>query len=255
MASILPDITENDVKALTERIRNAVKATGRKGVVIGLSGGIDSAVVAKLCVNALGSKNVMCVFMPSDATPSEDRKTTKELCAGWNAEYVIRDIQPAIDALTAAPDMNTPLSVGNMTARCRMAVLYNIANENKRLVAGTTNRSEYMIGYFTKFGDGACDISPLSGHYKTQVRQIAKMLNIPDKIIKKTPSANLWEGQTDEGEIGISYDILDPILYMAEKGRTDKEISDAAGASEEMIISVRRMISVSDHKRRMPIQP
>jgi len=257
MTACIPKITEGDVSMLTDGIRNAVEGTGCKGIVLGLSGGIDSAVVAKLCVNALGPKNVMCVFMPSRATPAEDYKVTKELCTKWGTEYRILDVQPAVDSLSAilTATTNTPLDRGNIVARCRMIVLYNLAKKYNRLVMGASNESEILIGYFTKFGDGACDISPLSGLYKTQIRQIAKIIGIPEKIIKKKPSAGLWEGQTDEEEIGITYDLLDPILYMIVNGRSDKEICDAVGASAETVMTIRSKVKNSEHKRNPPIRP
>jgi len=257
MAQCIPKITENDIATLTEGIRNAVGGTGCNGVVLGLSGGIDSAVVAKLCVNAIGSKNVMCVFMPSRATPAEDYRITKELCAKWGTEYRILDVQPAVDSLSAilTATTNTPLDKGNIVARCRMIVLYNLAKKYNRVVMGASNESEILIGYFTKFGDGACDISPLSGLYKTHIRQIAKMIGIPEKIIKKKPSAGLWEGQTDEEELGITYDDLDPVLYMIVNGNSDNEITDATGVPADKVSSIRSKVRNSEHKRNPPIRP
>jgi len=257
MASCIPKITEREVESLTDGIRNAVEGTGCSGVVIGLSGGIDSAVVAKLCVNAIGPKNVMCVFMPSRATPAEDYRITKELCSKWGMEYRILDVQPAVDSLSAilTATTNTPLDRGNIVARCRMIVLYNLAKKYGRIVMGASNESEILIGYFTKFGDGACDISPLSGLYKTHVRQIAKIVGVPEKVIKKKPSAGLWEGQTDEEDLGITYDVLDPLLYMIVHGNSDAEISDATGVSSEMISSIRERVAKNGHKRLPPIRP
>jgi NAD+ synthase len=249
-------MSDSDVISLTDNIRAVVKGTGCSGVVIGLSGGIDSAVVAKLCVNALGAENVMCVFMPSRATPPEDYRITKDICLKWGMEYKILDVQPAVDSLSAilTATTNTPLDRGNIVARCRMIVLYNLAKKYGRVVMGASNESEILIGYFTKFGDGACDISPLSGLYKTHVRQIARMIGIPDKIIKKKPSAGLWEGQTDEEDIGISYDDLDPILYSISSGCSDAEISDATGASSDTVISIRERVMKNEHKRLPPIR-
>jgi len=257
MVSAPQKITEDDVKKLTDGIRNAVRRTGCSGVVIGLSGGIDSAVVAKLCVNAIGAENVLCVFMPSRATPAEDYKITADLCSKWKMEYRILDVQPAVDSLSAilTATTNTPLDRGNIVARCRMIVLYNLAKKYGRVVMGASNESEIMIGYFTKFGDGACDISPLSGIYKTQVRQIAKIIGVPEKVIKKKPSAGLWEGQTDEEEIGITYDDLDPVLYSFRAERSDKEISDMTGVPVDIVAAVRNKIKNSEHKRHPPIRP
>jgi len=257
MASGIRKITDGDIGPLTDGIRNAVRRTGCKGVVIGLSGGIDSAVVAKLCVNAIGADNVLCVFMPSRATPAEDYRITKDLCMKWGMEYRILDVQPAVDSLSAilTATTDTPLDRGNIVARCRMIVLYNLAKKYGRLVMGASNESEIMIGYFTKFGDGACDISPLSGLYKTQVRQIAKLIGIPDEIIVRRPSAGLWEGQTDEEDIGISYDDLDPVLYNIKEGHTDDEISKFTGTSADTVATIRQKVANSEHKRMPPIRP
>jgi NAD+ synthase len=256
MASVVPKITEKDVDSLIRRVRGAVDGTEGNGVVIGLSGGLDSAVTAKICVLALGPEKVMCVFMPSHATPAEDHRITKKLSAEWGTGYTVSDVRAATDSLSAISGGDvTPQSVGNITARCRMAVLYDIAKKQRKLVAGTTNKSEYSIGYFTKFGDGACDISPLSEYYKTQIMQIAKIVGIPDEITDKKPSAGLWEGQTDEGEIGMPYSRLDEILYLIERNTSVKEIKDITGATPGEISSVRNMIDSSGHKRKMPIRP
>ncbi|MCL2143429.1 MAG: NAD+ synthase [Methanomassiliicoccaceae archaeon] len=257
MVSRLPKITDSDVVSLTERIRNAVGGTGCGGVVIGLSGGIDSAVVAKLCADAIGPENVLCVFMPSRATPAGDYRITKELCDEWGVEYRILDVQPAVDSLTAilTATTDTRLDRGNIVARCRMIVLYNLARKHDRVVMGASNESEIMIGYFTKFGDGACDISPLSGIYKTQVRQMAKLIGIPEEIIKRRPSAGLWEGQTDEEDIGITYDALDPVLYAIASGHSDAEIHNATNVSEDMIAAIRSRVVANEHKRRLPVRP
>jgi NAD+ synthase len=195
--------------------------------------------------------------MPSRVTPVEDYRITTDLCKRWGTEHKILDVQPAVESLTSIlmATTNTPLDRGNIIARCRMIVLFNLAKKYGRLVMGTSNESETAIGYFTKFGDGACDISPLSGIYKTQIRQIAQIIGIPENIIKRQPSAGLWEGQTDEGEIGMSYDVLDPVLYLMKQGRSDKEISDAVGVTVALAASVRDKVKGSEHKRQLPIRP
>ena len=144
---------------------------------------------------------------------------------------------------------------GNIAARCRMVVLFNLAKKNNKVVMGATNESEFRMGYFTKFGDGAYDISPMSGLYKTHVRQIARILGIPDEIIKRPPTAGLWAGQTDEGEMGITYDDLDPVLYRMSKGASDEEISARTGVPTEKVASVREKVAKSEHKRIPPICP
>lgn len=253
----IPNITTEDVESLIGFIRTAVGSTGSEGVVIGLSGGIDSAVVTKLCVDALGPDKVLNVFMPSRGTPAGDYKTTRDLSNMWGTEYRVVDVQPAVDALAAVllSGEETPLERGNISARCRMIVLYNLAKKRKYLVVGTSNQSEIMMGYFTKFGDGACDITPLANMYKTEVRQIAKHIGIPEEIIAKPPSAGLWEGQTDESDMGIKYSDLDSILYDMEQDRSDAQIAADTGLPREQIADIRRQVESMEHKRLPAARP
>ncbi len=253
----IPNVTADDVKELESFIQQTIAKANAKGAVIGLSGGIDSAVVTKLCVDALGPDKVLNVFMPSRVTSPEDYKTTKELSAMWGTEYRVVDIQPAVDALAAVllSDAETPLERGNISARCRMIVLYNLAKKRQYLVMGTSNQSEIMMGYFTKFGDGACDATPLANMYKTEVRQIAAHIGVPEEIISKPPSAGLWEGQTDESEMGIKYEDLDAILYDMEQDRSDSQIANDTGLSREQVKDIRRQVLSMEHKRLPPIRP
>ena len=253
----IPDITREDKDRLVGFIRNAVDDIGCKGVVIGISGGIDSATVTKLCVDAIGADKVLNVFMPSRVTPAEDYKTTAELCAMWGTEYKVVDIQPAVDALAAVllTGKETPLERGNISARCRMIVLYNLAKKRDSIVMGTSNQSEMMMGYFTKFGDGACDVTPLANLYKTEVRQLARLIGIPEEIISKPPSAGLWEGQTDESEMGITYSDLDQILYDLEQDRSDAQIAADTGLEKSRVAEIRRQVESMEHKRLPPLRP
>ena len=238
-------------------IRGTVESIGCKGVVVGLSGGIDSATVTKLCVDALGPDKVLNVFMPSRVTPAEDYKTTSELCSMWGTEYKVVDIQPAVDALMAVllSGREMPLERGNISARCRMIVLYNLAKKRDYVVMGTSNQSEMMMGYFTKFGDGACDITPMANLYKTEVRQMARLIGVPEPIIAKPPSAGLWEGQTDESEMGIKYEDLDGILYDLEQDRSDSQIAADTGLPISEIVRIRTQVQSMEHKRLPAIRP
>ncbi len=253
----IPNITSEDVQGLLGFIRRTVDGIGCDGVVIGISGGIDSAVVTKLCADAIGADKVLNVFMPSRVTPAEDYKTTAELCSMFGTEYKVIDIQPAVDALAAVllSGKETPLERGNISARCRMIVLYNLAKHRNSVVMGTSNQSELMMGYFTKFGDGACDVTPLANMYKTEVRQIAAMIGIPEAIIAKPPSAGLWEGQTDESEMGIKYADLDRILYSMEQDRTDAQIEADTGIPRDVVAGIRAQVDSMEHKRLPPIRP
>ena len=247
----IPKITAEDIESLKGFIRRCIADAGADGVVIGLSGGIDSAVVTKLCADALGAGRVMTVFMPSRETPAEDYKVTKELSSEWGTVYKVVDIQPAVDSLAAMllTGKETPLERGNISARCRMIVLYNYAKKMNCLVVGTSNQSEIMMGYFTKHGDGACDITLLANMYKTEVRQIARMIGVPESIISKPPSAGLWEGQTDESEMGIKYDDLDRILYGMESDLNDQEISSETGIDRAKVAEIRAQVKGMEHKR------
>lgn len=253
----IPQITREDVESLTAFIANTVKDIGCKGVVVGLSGGIDSATVTKLCADALGPEKVLNVFMPSRVTPAEDYKTTAELSSMWGTEYRVVDIQPAVDALAAVllSGKETPLERGNISARCRMTVLYNLAKKRDYVVMGTSNQSELMMGYFTKFGDGACDVTPLANLYKTEVRQVARIIGVPEPVIAKPPSAGLWEGQTDESEMGIRYEDLDGILYDLEQDRSDVQIAHDTNLPVEEIARIRKQVKSMEHKRLPAIRP
>ncbi len=257
MAGRIPKVTSDDVQNLRSFIRDCVKKTGCSGIVIGLSGGIDSAVVTKLAADTIDPAKILNVFMPSRVTPAADYKTTKELSQIWGTEYKIVDVQPAVDALTSVllSDVQAPLERGNISARCRTIVLYNLAKKRNYLVAGTSNQSELMTGYFTKFGDGACDMTPLASTYKTEVKQIAAMIGIPQDIIDRPPSAGFWEGQTDESEMGISYEYLDAILYDMDLDFDDDEIAEDLGIPTDKVREIRDLVASMEHKRLPPMRP
>lgn len=253
----IPQITNEDVEGLVGFIRNTAESVGCDGVVVGLSGGIDSATVTKLCADAIGPEKVLNVFMPSRVTPAEDYKVTAEMSSLWGTEYKVVDIQPAVDALAAVllSGKETPLERGNISARCRMIVLYNLAKKRNYLVMGTSNQSELMMGYFTKFGDGACDVTPMANMYKTEVRQIARIIGVPEPVIAKPPSAGLWEGQTDESEMGIRYEDLDGILYDLEQGRSDAQIAADTELPIEEVARIRKQVKAMEHKRLPAVRP
>ena len=221
-------------------IKERVKEAGARGVVLGISGGIDSAVTAVLAKRGLGD-GVLGVIMPchSDPTDVEHARMVADKF-GIETEYV--DLTPVFDCLLATLPSGDRLAVANLKPRLRMAVLYYYANSRNYLVAGTGNKSEIKIGYFTKFGDGGADILPLGDLLKSQVRELACELSVPEEIIVKSPSAGLWEGQTDEGEMGITYDELDSILLAIESG-------DTAECDQEALARVRAMMAASQHKR------
>jgi NAD+ synthase len=228
------------IDQLVEWIAQSVRGQGARGAVVGLSGGIDSAVTVALCSRALGD-DVLGVIMPceSDQRDEEDafllaaHLDLKTVCVRLNDpfEAIVR-VLPAADQKVRA----------NLKPRLRMAALYFLANMHSYLVVGTGNKTELMLGYFTKHGDGGVDLLPIGGLYKTQVRQLARELGIPDRIIEKAPSAGLWAGQTDEEELGIVYEDLDRTLEAIEHYR----LKDAASGA---LRRVARMIGSSAHKR------
>jgi NAD+ synthase len=247
----LHSITREDVDAIIDFIKEIMKSTDCKGLVVGASGGLDSVVVTKLCVDAIGAENVLNLFMPSAVTPPADRAVTADLSRKWGTRYEVVDIRPAADAFERMllTDTGTPLEMGNISARCRMIVLYNKAKKLNYLVAGTSNRSEHMMGYFTKYGDGASDLVPIIDLYKTQVRQVAEMIGVPREIIDKVPTAGLWEGQTDEGEMGITYRDLDIVLDGMTFGMPDGEIAKDASVGVSKVSEIRARVTGMEHKK------
>ncbi|MFC1981341.1 NAD(+) synthase [Chloroflexota bacterium] len=235
--------TEQLADKLVLWIRERVHAAGCKGAVVGMSGGIDSAVLAVLCQLAF-SQNMLGVIIPCYSSPED--KAHAQLVAGkfsiTTAEVVLDNIFTAL--LQTLPDYkvvpsDSRLAQANLKARLRMVTLYNIANQLKYVVAGSGNRSELAIGYFTKYGDGGVDIMPLGNLVKKQVRDLAEFLGVPQPIIDKPPTAGLWDGQTDESEMGFSYDELDNYLLTGE-------------ASGELREKIEAMTAASDHKRSLP---
>lgn len=224
----------NSLKKIAEFIGKKVDEAKVNGVIIGLSGGLDSSVAAALSVRALGKEMILGLIMPSPTTNPDDTRDAEELARSLDIQYKKIPLEPILEAFRGSLELDK-VAYGNLMARVRMILLYYYANLNNLLVVGTGNKSELSVGYFTKYGDGGCDILPLGDLYKTEVRKLARELVIPEKIIEKTPAAGLWEGQTDEGELGIKYEELDKVL----KGEAKSE-------------RVRELITASEHKRRTP---
>jgi NAD+ synthase len=245
-------------------IKNYITSAKADGIVIGLSGGIDSSVTASLCVKALGKEKVLGISLPCESDP-QDFEDAKLIADQLGIELIKIELTPLFNEFERSvianleqtefkiikirEDMwrNNILALANVKPRLRMTTLYYIGQSmGLYLVAGTGNRTEMAIGYFTKYGDGAVDFEPLGDLYKCEVRELAKHLNIPEKIIKKPPSAGLWKGQTDEDEIGISYDKLDEIIY-----RIDNNL-DINDLNEKILSKVKNMMKLSAHKKKMP---
>ncbi|WP_297091096.1 NAD+ synthase [Thermococcus sp.] len=242
------------IDRITGFIREKVGEAGVGGVVVGVSGGIDSATVAYLAVRALGEDKVLGLIMPY--YENGDLEDAKLVCESLGIEYRVVSIKSIVDEFERAVGELDVKSRGNVMARTRMVLLYAHANAMNRLVLGTSNRSEVLTGYFTKWGDGASDYAPLINLYKTEVWEIAKLLGVPERIIKKKPTAGLWEGQTDENELGISYRLLDEILWrMVDLGKEKAEIAEELKIPLERVEYVEKLVKGSEHKRRLPVGP
>ena len=200
-----------------QMIRYTYWKSGSKGIVVGLSGGVDSAVAATFCCRAIGGDKVLGLTLPSNVSNPEDINDAAALCKQLGMGHRVISIDPMLEGFKTMPDFKeSRYLLGNLMARIRMAVLYYHANREQKIVCGTSNRSEYMLGYCTKYGDNAADLQPLLHLYKTEIYEYAKELGIPESIMKKAPSAGLWEGQSDEEEIGLSYEKIDASLRSLE---------------------------------------
>jgi NAD+ synthase len=229
---------------ISEWLKKKVTNAGAEGAVFGLSGGIDSACVAVLCKKAFGD-NILGITMPCESH-SDDEKYVKLLVDKFKIKTEDVCLDSVYKEFMGLLPEGSEMPKANIKPRLRMITLYYYANNLNYLVIGTGNKSELMVGYFTKYGDGGVDLLPLAGLYKAEVREVAREIEVPDEIIKRPPTAGLWHGQTDEEELGISYEELDKILDLIEKGQEDK------AANKENVIKVKDMIKKTEHKR-MPI--
>lgn len=250
-----PRFREEMVSVVTMFIRDSLEQSGMKGVIIGMSGGLDSSLLARLASDAIGPDKVLGVFLPESSTPEIDADHVESFAMELGIEFETISIDEAVEALknTAGGSANVAMVLGNIKARARMILLYEKANSMSRMVLGSGNKSELMMGYFTKFGDGGCDLLPLGDLYKTQVQEMARFLGLPKEIITKPPSAGLWEGQSDEEELGISYEDLDPILLGIELSMNDSDISERTGSAETEVSRIRSVVKSTAHKRKTPL--
>jgi len=251
-----PKAHEGDEGVILSFLRHHLANSGRKGFVVGMSGGVDSSLVAKLCADAVGPAKVLGLSLP-EAKGGADERDARAWAKRLGIRFRVIAIGPAVDRL--AKQFRIPgsdrIGLGNAKARVRMIAWYQVARAEGRLVIGCGNKSEIATGYFTKFGDSGCDFLPIGDLYKTQVREMARRVGVPAKILEKVPTAGLWRGQTDEGELGIPYELLDGILLGIELGLRTEEIADRAGAPAPEVRRIERLVAASVHKRKMPLIP
>ena len=247
---------EKAKEIIIDFIRTITEQAGVNGVVVGLSGGIDSALTAYLAVEALGHENVLGIHLPElNLTSAEDVLDATEVADRLNIEFKTIDISEILTSFMYSipqSDDAPPLTNGNLKARIRMSILYYYANLSGQMVIGTGNKTEIMLGYYTKFGDGGVDIEPIGDLYKTEVMELARMVGVPEGIVTKPPSAGLWAGQTDEEDLGISYVVVDKLLEMLLDGKDPEYIQDLLGVSSEQMDSTIQRISANIHKSQAP---
>lgn len=244
------------ITVIKDFIKTYVQNSKCKGVVLGLSGGVDSAVTAIICRDILGKKNVKCLFLPDGTTPETDFKHYELIVKKFGLYSEKKDISSTVKELTSnciiKPDK---YALANIKARTRMIILFEYANMTKNLVCGTSNKSEILVGYYTKYGDGGVDIMPIGDVYKTQIWELAKFLKIPKEIIIKPPTAGLWKGQSDEKELKLSYNQLDKILLGLEKKMDLNDIASIVNVKKSEVERIKNMRIRSEHKKRSALIP
>ncbi len=248
---------EEATEILTNAFRREIQKTGLGRVVVGVSGGIDSALTLMIAAKALGPQNVFAFYIPYRTSSPDSLKHGKEVVAvaGVAAEEI--SIADMADAYFAEQKDISPLRMGNVMARLRMIVLYDQSARMDALVAGTSNKTESLLGYSTLWGDMASAVNPIGDLYKHQVRLLSAHFGVPDSILQKAPSADLWEGQSDEQEIGLTYDLMDRVLFhLLERGLSVPEVEtllSGAGEKPETASFLWKRIARNQFKRKMPV--
>ncbi|ERH07948.1 MAG: NAD+ synthetase [Halonotius sp. J07HN4] len=255
--------SEAEIKTVRETlvsfIEDTVDDAAAEGATLGLSGGIDSTTTAYLAVEALGTDGLHGLVMPSQVNNPDNMSDAERVAEELNIEYDVIEIQPIAEQFFEAVPSATEdrMAMGNVYVRTRAVLNYFVANATDRIVLGTGNRAEAMTGYFTKYGDQAVDCNPIGGLYKQQVRQLADSLGVPSDLIAQTPTAGMWDGQTDEDELGLDYDTVDAILALHIDGplSTAATLRTLEDVSHDQISRVESLVAGSKHKRSMPPAP
>lgn len=236
-------------------LSSSIAEARAEGVILGLSGGVDSSVTLALCVEALGSDRVHPVIMPTSFTPPQDIADALDLASMFKVRSIRVDIDGIVEGYLNAIGYRVakPMVEGNLRARIRMTILYYLANAFNLLVVGTSDRSEYMIGYFTKYGDGAADIQPIVHLYKTQVRLIGRYLGLPERIVSKPSAPMLFPGHTARSELPADYDVIDQVLHgLFDLGLTLEDLERETGIDRSISSKILSMVESSKHKRMLP---
>lgn len=244
---------QSNVKELVLRTRAFFEKTGKKKVVLGLSGGVDSSLVCAILVRALGAQNVTGLLMPfMGISDKKNLKDAKDFAKSLNVKTIAIEINPFLHGFEALPWKQNNQAKTNLMPRVRAVLLYNYANSNGCLVAGTGNRTELALGYFTKHGDGAADFFPIGGLWKTQVFQLAGVIGVPEEIISKKPTAELWRGQTDEEEMGLTYKEIDKILSKLFDEKTPSLKLTKLGVLNKNVKLIVERVKANKHKTKLP---
>jgi NAD+ synthase len=239
-------------RILTGFIKSEITRTGLSRAVINLSGGIDSALSCALAAEALGPQNVLAIRLPYKTSSPDSLEHARQVIAATGVQSITLDITPMVDPLIAAfPEMSN-VRKGNIMARQRMIVLYDQSVAFNGLAVGTGNKTEILLGYSTLYGDSACALNPIGDLYKTQVRQLSAALGLPEAILAKPPSADLWLGQTDEGELGFTYAEVDQLLYLMVDERYTPEECIEAGFEANFVRAVVERVRRNQFKRVLP---
>jgi len=250
---IINEIKDQDYASITETIEKflseQIEKNHAKGIILGLSGGVDSAVLAYICKRKLKEKTLAIIMPDTTITPKTETEDALKMIALTGIEYKLIDIKPIVNEYTMYLEPNVR-SRGNLRARVRTNILYYYANIKDYLVLGSSDKSEHLIGYFTKFGDGASDLAPIISLYKLQVREIAKYLGVPENIISKKSSPHLWEEHEAEKELGVSYEEIDSILYcLCDKKLSEEETSKITQIEKSIVEKIHELNINSEHKR------